>query len=145
MNTVQSIESGRFNIGWGSWGTVDLHLTDTGEGIIDEPARRCFTQGQCHSMALALHAATGWPLFIWCWAEDFDMDEWTHATVRHPEGFYVDINGAWDEHEGTEEYGFPHEFDADIIDDLIRNDVAHPLDTPAAMHFVPTILKGIPS
>lgn len=63
-------------------------------GVLDHRAHHAFTCGQCHAFALALHQLTGWPLYLLCHDEDDPMDSWTHVVVRHPDGSYIDIDGA---------------------------------------------------
>src|SRR5579859_1723892 len=50
-------------------------------GVLDDRAVRAFLGGQCHALALALHARTGWPL---AWVED-DEGEPKHCFVLDPE------------------------------------------------------------
>ena len=42
--------------------TVELTIGDDGFGILDDAARQAFTKGHCHSLALAIHQLTGWPI-----------------------------------------------------------------------------------
>jgi hypothetical protein len=47
---------------WGGWGfktTIVLTIDDDGFGVLDGNARRAFTCGQCHALAIALHRLTG--------------------------------------------------------------------------------------
>lgn len=69
----------------------ELHLTDSGEAIIDKNAQFAFTRGHCHSLALAIHQETGWPIFGigegWGGAP-------LHCIVFAPEiNDYIDIDG----------------------------------------------------
>lgn len=34
-------------------------------GVLDGHALRAFTHGACGALAIALHDATGWPIFTW--------------------------------------------------------------------------------
>ncbi|MFJ8301304.1 hypothetical protein ACIQ9R_36135 [Streptomyces sp. NPDC094447] len=76
-------------------------------GRLDDTARRAFTEGQCHALALALHEVTGWPttalLTSECWGTDRmcgdESDEECpcrigHIVVTRPDGAHVDIAGA---------------------------------------------------
>ena len=62
--------------------------------------RTVFTQGQCHSFARALHRLTGWPLYV-LGRPDPDKQRTSaselgdHVVCRHPDGRFVDIEGAW--------------------------------------------------
>lgn len=76
--------------------------------IIDEAAVDRFTTGQCHALALVLHARTGWPIY-WTGRSDcphlhpsdsclhLSMDacacQLDHLVVRRPDGDVVDIRG----------------------------------------------------
>ncbi len=43
---------------WGTWGckrSETLIIDDNGFGVIDDAAKRVFTQGQCHALAIALN------------------------------------------------------------------------------------------
>src|SRR4051794_37517203 len=58
---------------------------------LDEAARLAFLGGHCHSLALALHERTGWPLI----AIDHRSDGvCAHVAVQRPDGKVVDIAGA---------------------------------------------------
>lgn len=59
-------------------------------GALDERAREAFTRGHCHSLALALHEATGWPIVG---AEDEEL-EICHFFVRTPDGRLLDVTDA---------------------------------------------------
>lgn len=71
-------------------------------GVIDEAAITCFTRGQCHALALAIHEQTGWPLIQAGWDEKSGPDHWL---VRHPSGKLLDITGLSDESEVCEFWG----------------------------------------
>jgi hypothetical protein len=61
------------------------------EAHCDEAALLAFLGGHCHSLALALHERTGWPLV----AVDQRSDGvCVHVAVRRPDGTIVDIAGA---------------------------------------------------
>jgi len=59
-------------------------------GVLDSRALLAFTQGQCHSLALALAERTGWPLVT---IESADQT-CLHVCVERPDGFLIDITGA---------------------------------------------------
>lgn len=64
-------------------------------GVLDERATLAFVGGQCHGLALALHARTGLPLVA-----VFDpTPTCIHVCVRDAGGFLIDITGAHDEAE----------------------------------------------
>lgn len=54
-----------------------------------------FKNGDCWRLAIELHKRTGWPLWV---LADECSDEgvlgWFHVGVKHPDGRYVDIDGA---------------------------------------------------
>lgn len=60
------------------------------DGVIDAEAKYAFTRGHCHSLALALHKITGWPL-VGLFPE-FNPYIPTHIVVRSPRGL-LDIEG----------------------------------------------------
>ncbi len=78
-------------------------------GLIDGAARRAFTEGQCHALALALTEMTGWPATALLTTECSALDEMCtdagieddqcpcrigHIVVTRPDGAHVDIDGA---------------------------------------------------
>lgn len=75
----------------GAHAGTDLLVDADGFGVIDETAQRVFTQGQCHTLALALHEQTGWPLVVD--ARHGDFYDWGHVCVQHPDAGLVDISG----------------------------------------------------
>lgn len=79
------------NKSWGEWVTCS-------HGVIDDAALEAFHYGYCHVLALELHKATGWPLIaIWYHGNTHDDDFVPeHVAVKHPEGWIVDIYGAYD-------------------------------------------------
>jgi hypothetical protein len=75
---------------WGS--KLPVEVSDNGE--IDDNARRAFTCGQCHALALAIHEQTGWPIAGLVSALDDDTPSMPgHVVVVTPDGDTVDING----------------------------------------------------
>lgn len=50
-----------------------------------------FTQGNCHELALALNAITGWPIYTFIDPDDGRGD--LHAFVQCPRGTFVDVQG----------------------------------------------------
>ena len=60
------------------------------EGRLDTASWLAFLGGHCHSLALALHARTGWPLV----AIDNASGECVHVAVRSPTDRIVDVTGA---------------------------------------------------
>ena len=77
----------RLNANWG-WGDRDFELVP---GELTDDARYVFTRGQCHSLALALHEATGWPIFGDFVSEYDDTPD--HVFVQAPDGRFVDVEG----------------------------------------------------
>lgn len=72
-------------------------------GVVNDAALEAFHYGYCHVMALALHDATGWPLVgIWYNGDNYTDDYVPgHVAVKHPEGYFVDIYGAYTEDPGN--------------------------------------------
>lgn len=75
-------------------------------GVLDETAVACFSQGQCHALAMALHEETGWPLVVVAdWLEQVD-----HVAVRTPEGRIIDGAGVHDPD------AFAEAWDGDVLE-----------------------------
>jgi len=76
---------------FGMWG--GRMTTELEEGVIDVNAERVFKHGQCHSMALALHRETGWPMVSF--KDETDLhDSPGHCAVYCPQlDEYVDVEG----------------------------------------------------
>lgn len=76
-------------------------------GVLDDDARRTFTKGQCHAMAIALNLRTGWPItYVGHLECIYDTDcapfpeelGWCQCQVDHlgvwtPDGRFCDVNG----------------------------------------------------
>lgn len=63
-------------------------------GVIDEEAKKVFTQGQCHALALALHESKGWVMVsFFLGNENPEYDSPGHVVVRSPKGEMIDIQG----------------------------------------------------
>jgi hypothetical protein len=62
-------------------------------GTIDKNAMKAFSNGQCHSLAIALHKLTNWPIYGICdWSNS--TDDPGHIVVKNPRnGGFVDIKG----------------------------------------------------
>ena len=76
------------------WGEYEVRA----DGVIDDNAVQAFTRGHCHSLALALHQETGWPLFGMYSEEEGNMshengDTPSHVLVQMPNGDFLDIEG----------------------------------------------------
>jgi hypothetical protein len=76
--------------------TVTLTIDDEGLGVIDSEAKRAFTRGQCHALAVAINKLTGWTIKgvgrDFC--GDYSLSP-CHCVVYASElKAYVDINGA---------------------------------------------------
>lgn len=57
-------------------------------GKIDNQAKIVFSNGQCHSLALAVNKLTGWPIF----GISDDEGDFIHIITSSPKG-YLDIGG----------------------------------------------------
>lgn len=78
-------------------------------GELDGPALNIFKQGACGALAIAIHDATGWPIVAITDAHNVEDGRAgggsaLHWAVRRPDGRLVDIDGAHDPDELTEEY-----------------------------------------
>ncbi|WP_325705952.1 hypothetical protein [Amycolatopsis sp.] len=60
-------------------------------GVIDDEARRAFTNGQCHALALALNEETGWPM-VQVGVHGYGGIP-RHWMVETPNGDLLDIKG----------------------------------------------------
>lgn len=78
---------------FGFFGRVEVEINDN--GVIDDEATGVFLQGHCHSLALALHRRTGWPIV----GLENDLDRLeksppSHCVVYCPQlDDYIDIEG----------------------------------------------------
>jgi hypothetical protein len=80
--------------GW--FGTTEAELTidDKGLGVIDEEAELVFTRGQCHSLAVAIHEETGWPIYGLYTKFDSGDNSPSHCLVYSPTlNNFIDIKG----------------------------------------------------
>jgi hypothetical protein len=96
---------------------------------ISENTRSVFLTGHCHSLALAIHQKTGWPMvgivaqqsgnprksLDAMFDEPLDMRavgrRWVHMGVLSPEGDFVDIDGASSQEEALGKH-VPKKWDA---------------------------------
>jgi hypothetical protein len=75
---------------------MDKLAFDTWDGvveldpIIDDRAIRVFSSGHCHSLAVALHELTSWPL--WGWKKVSRISP-SHVLVMTPKKRLLDIKG----------------------------------------------------
>lgn len=89
-------------LAWDGWSRQRIPIRP---GVIDGNAARAFRNGQCHSLALALNHATGWPVNLGLLdtlgpldrVQDADVAAtYTHATVQAPDGRLLDIGAPED-------------------------------------------------
>lgn len=59
------------------------------EGVLDAESRAAFTYGHCHSMALAVHRKTGWPML----GLQHHSKEINHVVLEMPDGRWLDARG----------------------------------------------------
>lgn len=78
-------------------------------GEIDGYALSAFKYGACGALAIALHDATGWP--IWAITDSHNVEDGMagggsalHWTVKHPSGKLLDIDGLHDVNDLVESY-----------------------------------------
>ena len=85
-----------YDCGWPS----EIKISE--KGRIDSNAKTAFTNGQCHSLAYAIHKLTGWPMVGLRgyeydedggddWGRDY-FDPGSHVVVESPKGL-LDIDG----------------------------------------------------
>lgn len=78
------------------------YTSDAGEeftltaGNVDRDVDRVFCLGQCHALAIALHAETGWPLRAVHFDENGAGVGVRHVGVETPSGMFLDIQGEHD-------------------------------------------------
>lgn len=110
------------------------------DGVIDDQARAAFTRGQCHALAAAIRAVTGWPMV----GVGIDPGYGAfHCAVRAPDGRILDIEGAHAEGAWLQEWGQDGEAIAEVTDAEYRSwhpngDMHKP--TKHAPLFVPAVL-----
>lgn len=89
-------------------------------GVIDGYAISVFKQGACGALAIAIHDATGWPIYAVTDAHNIYGDEAgggsaLHWVVQHPSGLFLDIEGLSSGEDLIEEYeGYADEGEAGI-------------------------------
>ena len=78
---------------WGWFGTrVPVRLPD--DGSIDDNVERAFTNGHCHSFALAVHGMTNWPIMGLISTTGDSEDSPGHCVLFDPKrNDYFDIGG----------------------------------------------------
>lgn len=87
-------------------------------GRLTEEAEHVFQNGHCHSLALAIHERTGWPLV------GVHVDGWEvphHVVVRHPTGYTFDVLGFGVEHRWADLHGEEEVELADLDVDYVRS------------------------
>jgi hypothetical protein len=139
-------------------GAYPLEITPDDRGVIDGGARTVFTRGQCHALAYALHAQTGWPIHLLTYDrvdppvdddDDLPLESWDHAVVRHPDGRFVDINGAWhlDASDWSRRYGLSHtvEVSAEYVAEHASRDyhMAYFEDLPTTDAFARSVIESL--
>jgi len=87
-------ESVTLRYGWGFEAALPY-------GDITPETEVAFTRGHCHALAVALHEATGWPIYEAYYDGHLpDPDEaGGHFAVKCPDGRIVDVMGAYTEDE----------------------------------------------
>jgi len=119
------------NLGWSD---AEFELTP---GIIGPKARHVFVSGHCHSLALAIHEATGW---------DVIGDNWRpcpgHVAVRIPDdGSILDIQGKHDPDTWENHWGTITDLELDVVYDAFDGDYREP-DVDAASYWVRPVIEA---
>lgn len=65
-------------------------------GLLDAAARRAFTAGQCHALALAVHERTGWPIAAIIEEDEEGLAQILHLGVIAPGDRFLDALGVHD-------------------------------------------------
>lgn len=74
---------------FGSVNKIKIHKN----GTINKDAVKAFSNGQCHSLALAIHELTGFPIYGVCDWSNSENDP-GHVVVKNPKnGGFIDIGG----------------------------------------------------
>ena len=82
---IKTVET---QVGW-----CKLTIDDDGFGVLDSEAKRAFSKGQCHALAIAINKLTGWKIKGVGFSYD-TPDSPTHCCNYSPElKAYVDIDG----------------------------------------------------
>jgi hypothetical protein len=82
--------------------TIKCDITSSSK---EEEIKRVFSYGNCHSLALAMHKLTGWPLMGVYRKSDMYDGIPSHVVVKDPLGRYVDVEG----------FRYPSEFEQDWV------------------------------
>jgi hypothetical protein len=120
------------------WGGTRILTVDGGKGVIDDAARDAFTHGQCHSLAIALHDLTDWPII----GIGGDPDSPNHFVVYSPKiDDFIDIGGPG---AFSRDYG-EH---LSMLKEFTRDEAIHPeyylkANLKAAKPFAKTIYEQI--
>ncbi|MGW6308997.1 hypothetical protein [Streptomyces niveus] len=111
--------------------------------VITELDIRAFKYGGCGSLALALHAATGWPIVAAVADDGLEL----HYAVTRPDGFLIDITGAHSEDDMLLEYEFHADGGAVTLIATTAHHVrvmsrryGNPIVTGEAQRLVPAVL-----
>lgn len=123
----------------------------------DEEVRYTFSTGQCHSLALALHTLTGWPLFVLC-DPCYDGDDCpeapehvacrqpdgdgAHVVVKDPSGRFVDIAGSWWPDEPLN-WSWDGLVPVPVTEDEVLDLGWDQIDAMAALPFAEAVLRGL--
>lgn len=114
-----------------TWG----HTARLRPGVINHAARECFTNGQCHSLALALNTLTDWPIY----AVRPHYGRYDHFVVKSPKGF-LDIDGLNYESRMYEGDTL-HKISMEHFYDIIRELGYLPIQVDAAISFASRLLR----
>jgi hypothetical protein len=108
------------------------------QGVLDDQAKFAFTRGHCHSLALAVHQQTGWPMMAIVGNEKQAV---THVVVAMPDGRWLDAFGPCPA-EARRGY-HAEEFDQEQIQELGKHKHWLPTDAETAASFVAPLLATL--
>ena len=122
-----------------NWGKVELPEEPNVEALKKDGVVTTFTFGHCHSLALAIHELTGWPLvgLYRLYRPWSNMEETPdHVVVKTPKGKLLDISGL----DNVRGYSGEVKFTKDEVERF--RDYRKP-DTKMARPFAVVLLRSI--
>lgn len=109
LHRAEDYHREQINKSYGYW--IAESLAPTPKGTIPERAYHEFKHGACMSLAIAIHDATGWPIYAVTDAHNvYDGraggGSAMHWVVAHPSGKFLDIEGLHTKDELEDEYQY---------------------------------------
>jgi hypothetical protein len=117
----------------------------------DPEVQYTFSNGQCHSLALALHRLTGWPLRVLCRRYGSEPSDdllaarsGIHVVVEDPTGRFVDIDGPWNP-KAPANWAWEHTIPVPVSSRAVRRLGWDRIDSRAALPFARAVLQNMES